>query len=281
MNDRRSPSASINFVTAHDGFTLHDLVSYNGKHNEANGEQNRDGTNENYSWNMGVEGQTDKPEILALRDRQMRNFLVTLLLSQGVPMICGGDEIARTQRGNNNAYCQDNEISWYDWNLDDRKQALFEFTRRLIAIRREHPTLHRRKFFQGRRIYGAGVHGREIKGQQVKDITWLRTDGNEMTEAEWDAGWVRTLGLELSGQILDEVDQLGTPMLDRTFLILLNAHDQALPFCLPPLGDGAKWELLVDTRNCDDCGGELFEGKRPYQLESRSVALFMATEPAQ
>src|SRR5579883_2664530 len=180
QRDGRRPSASINFVTAHDGFTLHDLVSYNEKHNEANGEENRDGTNENYSWNMGVEGETDDPVVNELRDRQKRNMLATLLLSQGVPMICGGDEIDRTQKGNNNAYCQDNCLSWFDWKLTDRAESLLRFTRKLIALRRKHPNLRRRKFYQDRAIRGA----------ESKDILWLRPDGEEMTDEEWNSGWV-------------------------------------------------------------------------------------------
>ena len=199
QRDGRRPSASINFIVAHDGFTLHDLVSYNEKHNQANGEDNNDGANDNHSWNMGAEGPTDDPGILEARERQKRNMLATLLLSQGVPMICGGDEIGRTQNGNNNAYCQDNEISWVDWNLDDRKKALLEFTTSLIALRREHPNLHRRKFFQDRSISPGAVEKRQVDGLEVQDVAWYRPDGEQMTEEEWTAGSIRCLGVRLSG----------------------------------------------------------------------------------
>src|SRR6185295_1682576 len=183
----RRPHASINFVTAHDGFTLNDLVSYNQKHNEANGEENRDWTDDNLSWNCGAEGTTDDPQILELRERQKRNMLVTLFLSQGVPMICGGDEIGRTQRGNNNAYCQDNELSWHNWKLDRPARELLAFVRQLFTLRQQHPVLRRRRFFQGRRI----------RGSEVKDIAWFNPDGKEMTDEEWNQGFVRTLGMRL------------------------------------------------------------------------------------
>ncbi|ACZ40105.1 glycogen debranching protein GlgX [Sphaerobacter thermophilus] len=269
-SDGRRPYASINFVTAHDGFTLRDLVSYNQKHNEANGEDNRDGTDDNLSWNCGVEGPTDDPEINALRAQQQRNFLATLLFSQGVPMICGGDEIGRTQHGNNNAYCQDNEISWYDWELDDERRTLLEFTRRLIATRLQHPALHRRKFFQGRRI----------RGSDVRDITWLRPDGGEMTEAEWEANWVRTLGVRLDGRALDEVDERGDPIVDDTLLLLLNAHADTVPMTLPPPLPGAAWEVVVDTAQPDlEPGERRLDASEPYQLSGRSLALLREVTP--
>ena len=269
-SDGRRPYASINFVTAHDGFTLRDLVSYNQKHNEANGEDNRDGTDDNLSWNCGVEGPTDDPEINALRAQQQRNFLATLLFSQGVPMICGGDEIGRTQHGNNNAYCQDNEISWYDWELDDERRTLLEFTRRLIATRLQHPALHRRKFFQGRRI----------RGSDVRDITWLRPDGGEMTEAEWEANWVRTLGVRLDGRALDEVDERGDPIVDDTLLLLLNAHADTVPMTLPPPLPGAAWEVVVDTAQPDlEPGERRLDASEPYQLRGRSLALLREATP--
>lgn len=269
-SDGRRPYASINFVTAHDGFTLRDLVSYNQKHNEANGEDNRDGTDDNLSWNCGVEGPTDDPEINALRAQQQRNFLATLLFSQGVPMICGGDEIGRTQHGNNNAYCQDNEISWYDWELDDERRTLLEFTRRLIATRLQHPALHRRKFFQGRRI----------RGSDVRDITWLRPDGGEMTEAEWEANWVRTLGVRLDGRALDEVDERGDPIVDDTLLLLLNAHADTVPMTLPPPLPGAAWEVVVDTAQPDlEPGERRLDASEPYQLRGRSLALLREVTP--
>ena len=233
----RLPSASINFVTAHDGFTLNDLVSYDGKHNEANKGNNEDGTNENLSWNHGVEGPAEDEKIVELRERQKRNFLATLLLSQGVPMLCGGDEIGRTQGGNNNAYCQDNEISWYDWDLDERRQALLRFTCRLIQFRRQHPNLRRHKFFQGRPIRGSGI----------KDIVWLRADGTEMSDEEWTAGWMRTLGVRLDGGALDVVDDRGRRVTDITLLILANAHHEPVLFSLPAFERGALWRTAFDT----------------------------------
>jgi isoamylase len=266
-NDGRKPNASINFVTAHDGFTLHDLVSYNQKHNEANGEGNQDGANDNESWNCGVEGPTDDPEIVELRERQKRNLLATLLFSQGVPMLCGGDEIGRTQRGNNNAYCQDNEISWYDWRLDERRETLLAFTRRLIDLRQRHPNLRRRKFFQGR----------PIRGSDVKDITWFTPDGTEMTEEDWAAGWQRCFGTRL-GEQLGEVDERGELIVDDVMLILLNAHHEPLPFTLPPAREGEIWELVVDTGR-----PELREGKirldpgAPLEMARRSLALLRGT----
>jgi len=235
QDDGRKPCASINFVTAHDGFTLHDLVSYNTKHNEANGEDNRDGVDENYSWNHGVEGPTDDPAIIALRERQKRNFLATLLLSQGVPMLLGGDELGRTQQGNNNAYCQDNEISWFHWTLDERQQQLLAFTRRLIALRRAHPNLRRRNFFHGQPIYGSAA----------RDILWLRPDGREMTVAEWQASWIRSLGMMISGEPADAV--AGEPAPDAAFLLLLNAYWEGVAFTLPAPPAGARWEVVADT----------------------------------
>jgi isoamylase len=260
----RRPSASINFVTAHDGFTLHDLVSYNQKHNEANGEDNRDGHNENLSWNCGVEGPTEDPTINELRERQKRNFLAALLFSQGVPMISGGDEIGRTQKGNNNAYCQDNELSWYDWNLDATKGALLEFTSRLIAFRRRHPSLRRHKFFQGR----------PIRGGEVKDLVWLRPDGGEMTDEEWSAGWQRTLGMRLDGDALEVLDERGRRIKDDTFLLLLNAHHEPVPFMLPAFVSDAKWTLLFDTNRPDlQPAQENVAGHQAITLGARSLLM--------
>jgi isoamylase len=275
QRDGRHPSASINFITAHDGFTLNDLVSYNEKHNEANTENNQDGEKDNHSWNHGVEGPTEDPGIVEIRERQKRNFLATLLLSQGVPMICGGDEIGRGQRGNNNAYAQDNELTWYDWDLDDRGRDLLEFTRRLIAFRREHANLHRRKFFQDRKIDPAGVARVEIAGAKVRDLTWVRQDGSDMTEDEWNAGWIRALGLELSGETLDDVNSIGEPIKDDTFLILLNSHHEPLKFCLPEATHpGIEWELCFDTRRAGDCKTERMAGGTCFDLLDRSVAVF-------
>src|SRR6478672_1868054 len=261
----RRPHASINFVTAHDGFTLHDLVSYNDKHNEANGEDNRDGTDDNLSWNCGVEGPTTKPSVVALRERQKRNMLATLLLSQGVPMLCGGDEMGRTQRGNNNAYCQDSEISWVDWTLGKPQQALLTFTRNLIALRQNHPVFRRRRFFQGRRIRGA----------EVKDLYWLRPDGKEMTDDDWAQGYVRCLGVRLAGDAMDEKDSKGRPLQDETFLVLLNAHHEPRPFTLPAHKRGVRWQPVFDTALYDKNGKPvtLLRGGDQYDLEARSLAL--------
>src|SRR5215469_4960624 len=239
QRDGRRPFASINFVTAHDGFTLNDLVSYNEKHNEANGEDNRDGSNENYSWNMGVEGPTDDPKIIEMRERQKRNFLATLFLSQGVPMLSGGVEISRTQHGNNNAYCQDNETTWYEWNLDERKQAFLEFTSSLIKFRIDHPNLHRRKFFQDR----------SIRYAEDADVLWLRPDGKRMTEDEWDQGWQRCLGVFLNGHTLGDVNLNAQPVMDDDFLLLLNCYHQPVDFAVPELESDRNWEFIIDTRN--------------------------------
>ncbi|MBD5634500.1 MAG: glycogen debranching protein GlgX, partial [Candidatus Eremiobacteraeota bacterium] len=233
----RRPSASINFVIAHDGFTLNDLVSYNHKHNEANGEDNSDGADDNASWNLGAEGPTDDADINALRARQKRNFIATMLVSQGVPMLCGGDEISRTQGGNNNAYCQDDEISWYDWNLDESKAKLFEFTSKLVAFRRAHPNLHRRKFFQDR----------SIKHENAQDILWVKADGEEMSEDEWGQGWMKTIGLYLNGATIADVDELGDPVRDHSFLMLLNCHVDRVDFTLPKIEGVSGWQIVVDT----------------------------------
>jgi glycogen operon protein len=273
QRDGRHPSASINFVTAHDGFTLHDLVSYNDKHNEANGEENRDGHNDNESWNHGIEGPTDDPKILEIRERQKRNFMATLLLSQGVPMICGGDELGRTQKGNNNAYCQDNEISWYDWNLDGSRQALLEFTQRLIFLRREHPNLRRKKYFQGRSIAPASVQYVDVGGRTVHDITWIRPDGHEMTADEWSAGWVRCLGLQLCGTTLDHVDALGQPLTDDTFLILFNPHWEPIEFYMPKEHGARQWRVVLDTRTHEKIEETVVAAGEFYSVIPRSLVL--------
>ncbi len=265
QHNGRRPYASINFVTAHDGFPLRDLVSYNYKHNEANQEGNRDGDDHNNSWNCGVEGPTDDPEIIALRARQMRNFMATLLLSQGVPMILAGDERGRTQRGNNNAYCQDNEISWVDWYLDDFGRDMLQFTRRMINLRKEHPVLQRRRFFQGRRI-----HGRDIR-----DIVWLRPDGREMDDDEWSNGLVRCLGMMLNGQMMNEWDDHGQRVTDDVILVMLNAYHGMVRFLLPPGAVNQPWELLVDTAMPDVSTLPLLEPGRYYLLQGRSLALLL------
>ena len=260
----RQPMASINFVTAHDGFTLHDLVSYSEKHNEANGEENRDGHDDNLSWNCGAEGPTDDPSIIELRKRQKRNILATLLLSQGVPMLLGGDEVGRTQQGNNNAYCQDNELSWTDWNLDQRRGELLEFTRRLIRCFRAHPTLRRYKWFQGRPLRGAAA----------KDIVWWRADGQEMTDADWDAGWVGALGLRLDGKGLDVQDEQGRAVEDDTLLILLNAHHEPVSFTLPAYVRGVRWAVVFDTtRPALKEDDQVVPGAESISLGDRSVML--------
>ena len=262
----RRPYASINFVTAHDGFTLEDLVSYNDKHNEANGEGNRDGTGNNLSWNCGVEGPTDDAQILALRRRQKRNLLATLLLSQGVPMLLAGDEIGRTQHGNNNAYCQDNGTSWLDWDLDDRERALLRFVQRLIALRREHRVFRRRDFFQGRPLIGGGI----------KDIHWFQPDGAEMTTEGWEHDQARALAVYLAGEALQETDRRGEPVLDDNFLLLFNARHEPQDFRLPFADNGSRWRMLLDTDRDEGLGeGGVFDGGGVYRLEARALALLL------
>ena len=262
----RKPYASINFVTAHDGFTLHDLVSYNSKHNEANGEENRDGSDNNRSWNCGVEGPTDDPEVNRLRARQKRNFMATTLLSQGVPMLLAGDEIGRTQAGNNNAYCQDNEISWVDWTPEHMDLDTLGFVRQLIALHKEHAVFRRRKFFQGRKI----------KGAEIKDIVWLRPDGEEMTDEEWNQDFARCLGVALSGAVIDEVTERGQRVKDENFLLLMNAHFEEIHFTLPAPPLGAGWIALIDT-SCQISGdaNRFFVGRSSYPLQARSLALLV------
>ena len=234
----RLPSASINFITAHDGFTLHDLVSYNGKHNEANGENNNDGANDNESWNCGAEGPTDDAGINALRERQKRNFLATLLLSQGVPMICAGDEIGRTQGGNNNGYCQDNEISWHDWDLDDARRTLLTFTARLANYRRGHPNFHRRSFFE--RDPQVAPEGGSVR--------WLRADGEPMRDEDWNnGGWMRTLGMFLAGDAPEIRNAAGRRVKDNDYLILINSHHEPVDFHLPKDARRKRWFVAFDT----------------------------------
>jgi isoamylase len=236
----RAPTASVNFVCSHDGFPLNDVVSYNEKHNEANGENNQDGDNNNYSWNCGAEGPTNDPEINQLRRRQRRNFLATLFLSQGVPMLLSGDEFGRTQQGNNNAYCQDNEISWLNWQRDEQQNQLFEFTRKLILLRCTHRVFRRSKFFQGRRI----------RSSEIKDVMWFNPGGEEMSDEEWNSPFVRCLGMLLSGDTDDIVDARGEPVRDETFLFLVNAYHEPIPFVLPG-EEHLGWELILDTTNED------------------------------
>ena len=240
-------------------------MSYNEKHNEANGEENRDGHNENLSWNCGVEGETDDPKVLALRERQKRNFLATLLLSQGVPMLLAGDEIGRSQKGNNNAYCQDNEVSWIDWKLDRPRRDLLEFTRYLIHLVRTHPVLRRRHFFQGRRI----------RGSEVKDLVWFRPDGKEMTDDDWNNSENRTFALRLAGDAIGEVDGRGNPIVDDTLLILLNAHHEAIPFILPAHRRKVRWEVILDTHDpaVSRNKPQPMRGGEAYALKARSLVL--------
>jgi isoamylase len=262
----RRPYASVNFVTAHDGFTLQDLVSYNEKHNQANGEDNRDGNNDNRSWNCGVEGPTEDPSIQALRVQQKRNLLATLLLSQGVPMLCAGDEIGRTQMGNNNGYCQDNPISWLNWNLQPQDRDLLAFAQRIINLRKRHPVFRRRRFFQGR----------PIKGASVKDVLWLNPGGNEMNEDEWRDPSLHCLGMFLSGQGLDETDERGRKLGDENFLVLFNAHHEDVGFTLPAFRPGARWSAWMDTSRE---GGlrpvEPYDAGSGYPLEARSMVVLM------
>jgi glycogen operon protein len=272
--DGRKPYASINFITAHDGFTLADLVSYSGKHNEANGDNNQDGANDNDSWNMGAEGPTDDPAVNNLRERQMRNLLATLLLSQGVPMIAGGDEVARSQRGNNNAYCQDNELTWNDWNLDAPRQRLLEFTSRLVHLRREHPNLHRRKFFQDRLIRNTG--GTDV----VHDVAWYGTDGNPVSNEAWTTEWNRSLALMLNGNTLQVTDEEGQPVIDDSFLIMVNAAHEGVEFKLPPTPNGGHWSHLIDTENIDDPFATADLGERVI-LGGRSMMVLTSPQGSQ
>jgi len=257
QSDGRRPYASINFLVAHDGFTLNDLVTYNDKHNEANGENGSDGDNNNHSWNCGVEGPTDDAAINKLRRRQQRNLLATLFLSQGVPMLCGGDEYGRTQQGNNNAYCQDNEVSWLKWEHTPEEVAQREFTARLIALRHEHPNFRRPKFFHGRKVRGAGV----------KDITWLNPGGQEMSDEEWGTHFVKTLGVLLYGDALDVRDWYGSPVTDDTFLMLLNASHEAIDFVLPNHAT-KRWAVVLDT--ADDAG---FPDPQPQHTAGKALKL--------
>ena len=258
----RRPYHSINFVTAHDGFTLHDLTSYNEKHNAANGENNHDGDTHNNAWNCGVEGPTDDPAIKALRLRQMRNFIATLLLSQGTPMLLAGDERGRTQAGNNNAYCQDSALSWLDWSATPEAEALSAFTRRLIALRQRHPLLHRRNFFQGPLSPGSDEY----------DVEWLSPDGLEISPHLWNNSELRCFGLLLNGRAMREVDERGRPIHDDVLLILFNAGHDPIPFILPDWPDDPAWEVLVDTADPTGNGGQQ-PTSEVYQIQPRSLTV--------
>jgi glycogen operon protein len=274
----RRPYASINFITAHDGFTMQDLVSYTEKHNQANGEENRDGENHNVSWNCGVEGPSDDPAVIAEREQQKRNLMASLMLSLGVPMISGGDEMSRTQLGNNNAYCHDSELSWTPWSLTAQQYEFLEFTRRLVRFRSTQPVLTRRKYYQGR----------SIRGADVKDIYWLDPSGREMTDEAWNAASVRSLGVLMAGDALDEVDERGRQVTGGTLLILLNAHAEEVPFCLPRT-NGRHWLRVVDTIDAR-APEKRFNGGAHYALQGRTLVLFTldaarwlrrATDPAE
>ncbi|MYU64733.1 glycogen debranching enzyme, partial [Streptomyces sp. SID69] len=262
QSDGRRPYASVNFVTAHDGFTLRDLVSYDGKHNEANGEENRDGENHNRSWNCGVEGATRDRDVLALRARQQRNLLATLLLSQGVPMLLHGDELGRTQHGNNNAYCQDGELAWIDWPSAIDGSELLDFTRRLITLRRDHPVFRRRRFFKGRVAQGSSADG--------KDITWFTPAGREMNDTDWDTGFARSLMVHLNGKAITEPDLRGLRVADDSFLLLFNAHSQALSFTLPEEA-GRWWAVEVDTAIPYTEYRPLIKGGSEVEVEARAM----------
>ncbi|MBW4456351.1 MAG: glycogen debranching protein GlgX [Nostoc indistinguendum CM1-VF10] len=258
----RNPSASINFITAHDGFTLNDLVSYNEKHNQANGEDSRDGESHNRSWNCGVEGETDDPDVIRLRERQRRNFLATLMLSQGVPMLLAGDEIGCTQKGNNNAYCQDNEISWRDWSLQKSNSELLDFSRELIDFRHKHPVFRRRKWFQGRPIHGFGIN----------DIGWFNADGSEMTEKQWLVSYAKAMEIFLNGEGIVTPGRRGERIIDESFLVFFNAHYEMIEFALPNVFQDREWEIVIDTNESRFLSpGKLIIGEQTVPVTDRSI----------
>jgi glycogen operon protein len=259
----RRPMASVNFVTAHDGFTLQDLVSYNDKHNDANGENSQDGTDDNRSWNCGAEGPSDDVEILALREQQKRNFLTTLLVSQGVPMLLYGDEFGRTQGGNNNAYCQDNEISWVDWSMRARHDVQFNFTCSLAKLRKEHPVFRRRRFFDGTPVH--------VKGEQLRDIAWFTPSAAEMTESDWETGYARSVAVFLNGDAIPSPDPRGQQVKDDSFLLLFNAADTSIEFTLPSSDYGERWEIVVDTTSPLDVERPSLKADGTVDVEARAV----------
>src|ERR671912_2045490 len=261
----RRPYASINFITAHDGFTLHDLVSYNDKHNDANGESNRDGESHNLSWNCGIEGDTDDLEVLELRAQQRRNFLATLFLSQGVPMLLHGDETGRTQRGNNNGYCQDNDITWLDWS--DVDTDLLAFTAQVSALRREHPVFRRRRFFDGRPVRRRGA------GAPLPDIAWFTPDAREMAEEDWEAGFGKSVAVFLNGDGIPDRNVRGERVTGDSFIMIFNAHDGSIDFTLPTAEYGAKWEVVLDTATPQQAEPALAAAKSAITVEARSLAV--------
>jgi isoamylase len=263
-NDNRNPTASINFITAHDGFTLQDLVSYNDRHNEGNGEDGKDGAEDNRSWNCGAEGPTEDAGIIALRNKQKRNFLATLFLSQGVPMLLAGDEAGHTQNGNNNAYCQDNEISWIDWEKAD--QDLIAFTSQLIHFRRSHPVFSRKRWFQGRPVRSRGL----------ADISWFLPDSSEMEESHWKEGFAKSLGIYLNGNGLNTVDETSQPVTDDSFYILFNAHSGAVDFKLPEEKYGKKWKKVWDTADPKVENGKQYAAGESITTTDRSIVLLQS-----
>lgn len=267
QNDGRKPYNSINFITCHDGFSLEDLVSYNSKHNEANGEDNHDGTDDNSSWNCSAEGPTTDAAIIALREKQKRNLIATLVLSQGVPMILGGDDLSHTQKGNNNTYCQDNELTWLNWDLDRRRQDFLKFVQKVVHIWRTQPVFQRRKFFKGR----------ALRGSDVKDISFFGPSSQEMSDEDWQTGFVKCIGIRLAGDLIDDETDRGEPVIGDTLLLLLNAHNEPLKFKMPLTKAGQHWELMLDTTD-DEAAGSL-KGDEEYPLKARSLAL-LRTQPA-
>jgi glycogen operon protein len=265
--DYRTPTASINFITAHDGFTLHDLVSYNEKHNMANGEDNNDGESHNRSWNCSVEGETDDELVNKLRAKQKRNFITTLFLSQGVPMLVAGDELSRTQNGNNNAYCQDNEVSWINWAEADKD--LLQFTKKVIQLRKEHPVFCRRRWFQGQRIRGIGV----------EDIAWFKPEGTEMEEEDWNNGYAKSLAVFLNGQGIHSLDEVGQRIVDDSFYVIFNAHYGSIQYKLPVKKYGDNWIKLLDTSTSTVEDGESYKAEDTITVKSRSVVVLRHPMP--
>jgi isoamylase len=264
----RRPSASINFVTAHDGFTLNDLVSYNEKHNLANGEDNRDGESHNRSWNCGVEGPTDDPDIVALRNRQMRNFWATLMVSQGTPMIAHGDEFGRTQNGNNNAYCQDSELAWMDWSLVDKNSDLLTFARKVTKLRKKHPVFRRRRFFEGEPIR---------TGDEARDISWLTPGGIEMTHDDWSKEFHRCVAVFLNGEAITAPNARGERVVDDSFLLCFNAHDEPVEFEMPDSEYAGQWTVELDTNDPVGHGDQVVNAEETISLPSRSLLVLRKT----